>query len=468
MFAVKNILSKVFGLGLGALVSVSAFGPKPYAAIAETNPLAKSDVSEEQKQSLNARWELAYFLFQNQEYQTAAIEFEKIRKYVPHDASLLALLGSCYSMSGKWEQGEKALLQAHTQNPDDDDINGLLGQFYLSQGQGSKATAFLEKSLVVNPDQEDVRAKLAHVYLNLGDIRNAKKHFEALLESQGALFFADAELNFEYGKCLIELNDSRNAMPYLQTAYQLQPSDGRIAEAYGYSLYTQNYFIEAAQVLEKIRQEKWVKVDLYLQIGESHYLSRNWEMAEKIWLEGLKRFPSSYAMMSRLIDYYIGIAMPNRAARVVVFGEKLNQGNPGNLLLQTQLKRKLSNYAAAWKALERLKRQACAPMTDEAMWEEAQLYFETGKYGNCQKVLDLLLLTQHRNGEVHLLKAKLALLGGDKRVAQNQLRLAKEIEPQNWKVYSFAREAFEQGEVPVEFSSPLSELSKPLASLNQR
>src|SRR5688572_107540 len=66
----------------------------------------------DQRLALSARWDLGYYLFQMQEFAAAAGEFEKLRKALPDEPTLLALIGSCYTMSGRWEEGEKALLEA--------------------------------------------------------------------------------------------------------------------------------------------------------------------------------------------------------------------------------------------------------------------------------------------------------------------------------------------------------------------
>jgi len=81
-------------------------------------------------------------------------------------------------------------------------------------------------------------------------------------------------------------------------------------------------------------------------------------------------------------------------------------------------------------------------LAKEALWEEAQLDFATGKFSACDRILDNLLLNKHRKSEAHLLKAKLALQNGDKVNAQAQVLEARNADPYNLKVYALAREAF--------------------------
>ncbi|MDB5105764.1 MAG: Tetratricopeptide repeat domain protein [Fibrobacteres bacterium] len=411
----------------------------------ELLPGGATKMNYEDRVSLNSRWDLGYYLFQMQEFGEAAKEFEKIRQVLPQDASLLALIGSCYSMSGNWKEGERALLDAKAQNPDDEDINGLLGQFYLSAGQSLKGAAYLEHSLKITPEQEDLRARLATLYLDAGKEERARYHLEYLLRARGAdegKGFGFPELDYDYARCLLQAGKFKEGLAFAQLAYKAEPANPRYSRALGLCLMGTNQYGEAARMLAAGRNELQAEELVYLQWGEALFLDRRWESAEAVWLEGVSRFPKSYDLMSRLVEYYIQIAKPAKARRVIVFGETRNPGHPGNLLLDARLHRKLGDFAASWKSLERLKRRACGAMAKEALWEEAQLAFASSKFGTCDKLLDNLLAVKHRPAEAHLMKAKLALYRGDKALAQAQVLKAKDAEPYNVKVVALAKEAF--------------------------
>ncbi len=439
-------LSKQLFIGslLASTAGLAARAEAPVAIEYLPNGATKMDMDE--RVSLNSRWDLGYYLFQMQEFSAAAKEFEKIRKVLPNDPSLLALIGSCYSMSGKWSEGEKALLEAKAQNPEDEDINGLLGQFYLTEGQALKGAAYLEHSLRITPEQDDLRARLATLYLDAGQAERARYHLEYLLRMRGedsAHFgFGVPELDYAFARCLIQSGKFKEAQTYAVQAHAAEPNNARYSRVLGLALMGSNQYAEAAHMLSAGRNEIEAEEIIYLQWGEALFLDRRWEAAEAVWLEGVSRFPKSYELMSRLIEYYISTAKPAQARRVVVFGETHNPGNPGNLLLDARLLRKLGYYSASGKSLERLKRMACGSMAKEALWEEAQLDFSLAKYSACDKILDNLLLAKHRKAEAHLMKAKLALFRGDKAKAEFQLRAAKTADPANQKVYALAKQAF--------------------------
>jgi predicted Zn-dependent protease len=459
-FALRSSVPTLAFAGLTALGTLTAqtlHAGEVTANAIEYLPQGAVKMNFEDRVSLNSRWDLGYYLFQMQEFGAAAKEFEKIRRVLPNDASLLALIGSCYSMSGHWSEGEKALLEAKAQNPEDEDISGLLGQFYLSAGQTLKGAAYLEHTLKITPDQEDLRARLATLYLDAGRTERARYHLEYLLRSRTAgaagtstepagspvLGFGFPELDYDYARCLLQAGKFQEGLIFAQWAYDAEPANPRFSRVLGLCLMGANRYAEAARMLAAGRNELQGEEAVYLQWGEALFLDRRWQEAEAVWLEGVSRFPKSYDLLSRLVEYYIQTAKPARARRVIVFGETRNPEHAGNLLLQARLNRKLGAFAASWKALDRLKRKACGPMAKEALWEEAQLTFASGKYASCEKVLDNLLTAKHRKAEAHLLKAKLALYRGDKAQAQAQLLQAKHAEPYNLKVYALAEEAFQ-------------------------
>jgi tetratricopeptide (TPR) repeat protein len=349
-------------------------------------------------------------------------------------------------MSGQWSQGEKALLEASAQNPDDDDINGLLGQFYVSAGQSLKGAAYLEHSLKITPEQDDIRARLATLYLDAGRIERARYHLEYLLRERGeealSSGFGIAELDYAYARCLIQSGRFTDAQVFADLAHKAEPANARYARVLGLCLMGNNRYAEAAQMLSAGRNEIQAEEIIYLQWGEALFLDRRWESAEAVWQEGISRFPKSYELMSRLVEYYIQTAKPAKAHRIVVFAETHNPGNPGNLLLDARLQRKLGFYSAAGKSVERLKRMSCGAMAKEAMWEEAQLDFAMAKYHTCDRILDDLLQANHRPAEAHLLKAKLALFRGDKALAQSHVTEARNVDPFSLKMDTFAKEAF--------------------------
>ena len=438
------------GLLFPALLAASEGTAAPQTQVASTGveylPDGGVRMSFEDRVSLNSRWDLGYYLFQMQEFGAAAQEFEKIRSILPKDASLLALIGSCYSMSGQWKAGEKALLEASAQSPDDEDINGLLGQFYLTAGQSLKGAAYLEHSLKVTSDQDDLRARLATLYLDAGQTERARYHLEWLLRSHGedaaATGFGFAELDAAYARCLMLSGHARESLPFARYAHEAEPANPRFARLLGLSLMGNNLYAEAAAMLAVGRTELQAEALVYLQWGEALFLDRKWEDAEAVWLEGVSRFPASYDLLWRLSEYYLGTARPAKAARVLKFGADRNPAHPGNHLLEVRLHRKLGEYAAAEKSLSRLKRMSCGPLAKEALWEEAQLDFAAGRYGSCDKALDRVLQAKHRKAEAHMLKARLAMYRGDKSRAQAQLLQARNAEPGNPKVAALARGAF--------------------------
>lgn len=411
-----------------------------FAAPAEKGS-SSAAMTAEQSVALSTRWDLAYYLFQSQDYNGAVVEFEKLRAVMPKDATLLALIGSCYSMSGRWTEGEKALLEAWQENREDSDLNGLLGQFYLSEHQAMKGAFYLEHALRLSPDQEDLRTRLVEVYVQAEQFDKARLHIETLLKDRGGEL-GDPELDHAYARCLVRSGNFKEALKHAMTAQQADPVNPSYARTLGLALLGLNRYGEAARLLAGSKPWLDGSEEIYLQLGEALFQDRQWDAAESAWLEGARKFPDSYALFSRLMEYYIGADKPERARRVAAFARMQNPGHVGNLLLEARLSRKLGSYASARMAVDRLKRMACGALVSEALWEEAQLDFETGMSAACAKILDRLVRDGNRGAEAHLLKAKLALRSGDLAVAQSQVMEARKVNPYNMKVYAMARQAF--------------------------
>lgn len=409
-----------FSTGWGAPVAPPVPASQADKTSPETNQGGVENLPLDERLALSARWDLGYYLFQIQEYAAAAVEFEKIRAVLPGESTLLALIGSCYSMSGRWKEGEENLLMARARSPEDADVNGLLGQFYLSMGKGLKGAFYLEHALKAAPELAELRANLADIYLDAGKASKARIHLETMLHERGGEVFGEPRLEHAYARCLVQTGNFREGLPFALRAYQAHPANPAYARTLGLCLMGTNRYGEAASMLRAGRGAGDAgDADLHLQLGEALFQDRKWDAAEDAWLVGIKRFKDSYTLYSRLVDFYMGAARPKHAMMTVQFAAGLNPGHPGNLLLEVRLNRKMGDFAIARKSLGRLKRQACGPMLVEALWEEAQLEYETGRFVTCGKILDRLLdhggkrnEPSPRLGEAHLLKAKLALMRG--------------------------------------------------------
>jgi tetratricopeptide (TPR) repeat protein len=404
---------------------------------AQEPPPANSDTGLEglpldDRLALSARWEVGFYLFQQGDYAAAAEEFEKIRKVLPGEATLLALIGSCYSLTGRWDDGEKTLLEARRQAPSDADVNGLLGQLYHSRGMALKGAYYFENALKAAPELAELRSSLVDIYLENGRPVRARSHLETLLRENGGEEFGDPKLDHAYARSLIQSGEVLEALPFALRAYQAQSGNPAYSRTLGICLMAANRYGEAARLLAAGRNSQVDgsgDAELFLQWGEALYKDRRWTAAEDAWLTGITRFPDAYAIYGRLVDFYVGTARPHMAERAVDFAADQNPGHPGNLLLEARLKRKLGDFAASRKALVRLKRQACGPMLQEALWEEAQLEYAVGRYSTCGRILDRLLTQGHRQGEASGLKARMTMRRGDPPPASGVVVDARRLRP---------------------------------------
>ena len=162
---------------------------------------------------------------------------------------MLALIGSCYSMSGRWQEGETNLLKARKLDPADADVNGLLGQFYLSQGKALKGAFYLEHALKGAPELVELRANLVDIYLDAGQPARARLHLEVLLRERGGEDFGEARLEHAYARVLVLAGSFREALPFAMRAQQAQPSQPAFSRTLGLCLLGMGRYGEAARML---------------------------------------------------------------------------------------------------------------------------------------------------------------------------------------------------------------------------
>ena len=295
----------------------------------------------DERLALSARWDLGYYLFQMQDYAAAATEFEKIRAVLPGEATLLALIGSCYSMSGRWKEGEVNLLKARKRNPADADVNGLLGQFYLSQGKGLKGAFYLEHALKAAPELVDLRANLADVYLEAGQPARARLHLETMLNERGGADFGEPRLDHAYARCLVQAGSFREALPFALRAHQAQPSQSRLFPDLG------PLPAWACEPLRRGRAHAFRRArrDLAAAMRSSTCSSAKpcsrIAAGKRPRMPGWPASPGFPGHPTRSTHGWWTITsappVPIRPLRVVAFAERRNPDHPGNLLLMVRI-----------------------------------------------------------------------------------------------------------------------------------
>ncbi len=119
---------------------------------------------------------------QNQDYQKAAEDYEKLLQLAPNAAEIHSNLGLARYFQKKLGPAEKAFAEALRRNSDLFVPNFFLGRLYFETGQYQGALPLLHNALKLQPQQEAVRRFLAAVLVGLNRFDDAIAQYKGLLE----------------------------------------------------------------------------------------------------------------------------------------------------------------------------------------------------------------------------------------------------------------------------------------------
>ncbi|MFI5172678.1 MAG: tetratricopeptide repeat protein [Chitinophagales bacterium] len=109
-----------------------------------------------------------------QNYDKAAIYFEKAVKLEPYNLDYNFKLGTALVLSGKVAEAEKVFLFITKENPEYHKAWNNLGVIQMNTGKLDEAEQSLLRSIALDPDYYLSRIELAHLYINTRQKTNAK------------------------------------------------------------------------------------------------------------------------------------------------------------------------------------------------------------------------------------------------------------------------------------------------------
>ena len=140
----------------------------------------------------------------------------------PSDANLILEKVNAYLKDGKGAEAVADLIKLHELDPENAQLLFVLGTIYGNEENKDvydveKARQYYEQALAINPDYYDAIYNIGVLYTSM-----ANKYIEQANEITG---FSKKEQD-EYNGLIEQANELlRTGMPYLQRAYDAQPSD---------------------------------------------------------------------------------------------------------------------------------------------------------------------------------------------------------------------------------------------------
>ncbi len=408
--------------------------------ISSSHSQVSSSLNFEDMLRLSARWELGKVLYELDEFATAADQISQVTSAFPDDPKAQALLGTSYTMLGEWEKAESVLQMALSNNPKNPEMINLLGDFYFQKGDYQTSFTFFEKSLEFNPKQNEVRFHLMEDYLRASRFTEVEQHANYLLiegNYKNPDFFALlADFHGSHGYFAEALN-------FALLALKADPGNNKYLRKLGEAYFKVNQFSEAVTCLQSYFNQSDPDIQSYLLLGEAYFNLHQFEEAEKIWSQGLSEFPGDPNLTRSLAEYFINTAQPLRARETIqdLISFRGLSGS-GRLVLVTYF-RKMGNYNHALDLLksEQLK-QSSQEIQNATLYEEAQLRYAKGDYWSAERLSNRLIKLNYEVSDMYLLNAKIEMVKGNHKAAQNFVLAAQQANPYNLHVYALASAAF--------------------------
>ncbi len=130
----------------------------------------------------DAHFALGNVLYQARRFKEAAEAFKSSLDLKPDDSFAVINVANCYQAMGRFDEGERYVLDHIASGFEDAQLYFLLGNLKVRQNMPDKAIPYFEKTLDVNPRSASAHNGLAAVYLNReadGDLARAEEHLSA-------------------------------------------------------------------------------------------------------------------------------------------------------------------------------------------------------------------------------------------------------------------------------------------------
>lgn len=178
-------------------------------------------------------------------------------------------LGIKALQEGAYEKAIEAFMKAAEEEPDNPVGYINLGNVFASAGDTERAERFFQKAISLDENAGSALYGLGNLYFTSERFEEAAKLYEKAIHTG----LDEADAYFMLGKSLKQSDKPKLALPYLQRAAELAPSDLEIRLAFGILLAEMELFEEARKELTFIIELDEENADAHYNLGVLYAVS---------------------------------------------------------------------------------------------------------------------------------------------------------------------------------------------------
>ncbi len=252
----------------------------------EAEPLLR-DLTRSYPDNFQAAEALGLIYAQRDNVSAALPLLERARSLRPSSAVANENLGVAYLKLNRPRDAVVVLEHAALLDPKNSQTQSSLGQGFMLLGRPREAAAAFAAATAGDPNNPDLRYNWALALLNAGDARQAKRVLEGQLENESS-----AQVQSLLGDIEEKLGNYQSAVEHLQSAAQLDPSEGNLF-ALGFE-FTRHWTFPAAIKIYEYGTTKYpASARLKLGLGIAKYGNSDYAGAAPIFFDLLQSAPEN-------------------------------------------------------------------------------------------------------------------------------------------------------------------------------
>ena len=239
----------------------------------------------------------------------------------PQSALAYYIHGRSYAMEKNFPAAEDALKKAMEINPNLAVVYNLLVSIYVQTNRLPEAMKELDTVLAKNPRYAPALLTSGIIYTQMGDFAKARDSYEKALAVDPNFIPALNNLAYIYSEKLSNLD---RAAELARKAHELNPAEPSIIDTYGWVLYRQGKYQEAAELLAQSAAKAPENGEIQFHLGMANYMMGRSEDARAALEKAVaspRDFPGKDEAKSRLSSLSQGGSYFTRRSGKICQGE---------------------------------------------------------------------------------------------------------------------------------------------------